>query len=425
MNKFTSSILIFLSVITILFSGCQSEQHPSPLPYAEINQIQIDKPQQIEVMDYDINNDNPVQKDSIYINYNRKPLNLTLPLYVHAGRYFLPLKDTLAYIDSNIDVDLTNKRCLKLGDIDYISLFDLTKMLGLIVDWNTKSKTVSLYTGDTPVMPAVKPVKGKPALVRLEDITAFGDAIADPNELVYFKAIADYFYSNAIPFSVAWVPRYVNPDRNIDNDLAATYSIYNISFVFTLDYFIDRGGIIGLHGYTHQFGKKASIADIEFGPGVNENDSSTRKRINMAISSAKALEIPIGFFEFAHYSATKRQFLIAEEYFDYIYQHPYNRWVNKVVSHQNNGRLVKYISTPLEYLNSKKNVSPFLESINSLGDSSIASFFFHPHLDYEFIKVSRDTSGRPSYYYAKDSLLHQIVDTIRKKGYTFVSPSEL
>ena len=408
----------------------------------------------VSVLDINQGITSPVQKDSISLAYGGKPIGLHHALYLYQGRYYIPLKDVITgmggkyssqnnivHIDFSglvIEIDVSNniytkdsnqcsfyKQLISDKEENYISLFDLTKMLGLISDWDINGKIISLFTDARPIKPVEQPSTGGTAVVRLEDVFCGSGEYAVPDQLVDLRVIADYLYSKSIPFAVAWIPRYKNPPEDLDNDLANEYSLFNIDFVYTLDYFIDRGGTIGLHGYTHQSGKSVSVAGIEFGDGVNDSESATRKRIESAISSAKSLGIPVGFFEFPHYSGTDLQFKIAEEYFDYLYEHPLRVYNSKVVSRINNGRTVKYIPTPLDYVDSKDDMGKMLGKINALGKTSFASFYFHPHLDYEYVKISKDETGRPVYSYSEDSLLHQIVNAIEKKGFRFVKISEL
>ena len=78
-------------------------------------------------------------------------------------------------------------------------------------------------------------------------------------------------------------------------------------FVYTLDYMLDRDGLIGLHGYTHQYGKTVSIEGLEFhapyGNGVNipATEEYAQERINLAKEAAQNLDIPYAFFEAPHY----------------------------------------------------------------------------------------------------------------------------
>lgn len=57
--------------------------------------------------------------------------------------------------------------------------------------------------------------------------------------------------------------------------------------MYTLDYFIDRGGIIGLHGYTHQSGAEVSIDGIEFDETRNNDESIIRERVQKLFNVQK------------------------------------------------------------------------------------------------------------------------------------------
>jgi Uncharacterized protein conserved in bacteria (DUF2334). len=64
----------------------------------------------------------------------------------------------------------------------------------------------------------------------------------------------------------------MNPAKGIDNDPSTQLSMHNTDFIFTLDYLIDKNGLIGLHGYTHQQGNEESADGIEFNSKINSSE---------------------------------------------------------------------------------------------------------------------------------------------------------
>jgi uncharacterized protein YdaL len=92
----------------------------------------------------------------------------------------------------------------------------------------------------------------KRALVRIEDV----GADASPTRL---RAIADYLYSKHVPFSVAVIPFYVDPNGTYNNGVPVQRHLYQSSGVVNaLRYMQARGGTLLMHGYTHQYSNVAN-----------------------------------------------------------------------------------------------------------------------------------------------------------------------
>jgi len=85
------------------------------------------------------------------------------------------------------------------------------------------------------------------ALIRIEDV----DPTCDPTDLT---RIADYLYSQDVPFQVAVIPMYANPlgveNGGVPEEIRLSESPEVVS---ALQYMVARGGQIILHGYTHQY----------------------------------------------------------------------------------------------------------------------------------------------------------------------------
>lgn len=393
--------------------------------------------------------------DSIKIRFEGNDLNLTLPVYVHINRYYMPLTEIMdktggtilqdggsikitsnnrsANIDTALKTISAGGKEYKLkGDvilsdgITYITMMDLVRALDLKTDWDLNKKTISFFynRGKNISEPSLK--SGKAALLRLEDITAAyggGDHYTDADKLEKLRIVSDYIYCRGVPFHIAWVPRYIDPRRNSkqDNDLSNKYSMYNADFLFTLDYMLDRNGIAGLHGYTHQYGNSISIGGTEFGDKATSSNQYAEDRIKLAISAAKKLNIPYAFFEVPHYWAAPNQFIVMEKYFDTIYEHYPGIYSHKAMEVKSGDRIIKYIPAPLEYIRDRDDVAKMPARLDSLGSNGLGSFFYHPWLEFQDIKITRDASGYPSYAYSDSSILHQLFKVFESKGYKFVS----
>lgn len=398
-----------------------------------------------------------LNKDDIKIKFEGKNLDTTLPVYVENNRYYLPLTEIVERLEGEIikegdivkislngneisintkDNNFTindktrnlKKKLMISEDIVYISMFDFTRILNLKTDWSLDNKTIAFFkkrekidkkeVGDSP----------KTALIRIEDIGVSKNyRYVNEETLEKLRIVSDYMYSEGIPFHVAWVPRYMDPKRNEDNDLTKENNMYYSDFLFTLDYFEDRGGLIGLHGYTHQAGDDASIEGKEF---ANPKDPKsytkefTEERIKEACDTAKKLDIKPYFFETGHYAGSDDNFRVIEKDFDYIYQ-PKKDGTKYIASVKNENRTAKYIPAYLDCIDGKQDTDNMLNKINKLPADVMASFFYHPNIEFEDIKITKDDTGYPTYTYSEESTLHRVVKLLESKGYKFKKITDL
>jgi uncharacterized protein YdaL len=90
------------------------------------------------------------------------------------------------------------------------------------------------------------------ALMRIEDV----NPTTSPEAL---RAIADYLFSEGVPFLVAVVPVYEDPSGQYNSGIPMQRSLSKEpEFVEALRYMQARGGQILLHGYTHQYNSTAN-----------------------------------------------------------------------------------------------------------------------------------------------------------------------
>ena len=273
------------------------------------------------------------------------------PVYAEDNRYYMPLAELIediggtitigdagVHLDVNntgVDIDTTanqysvnahifnlKKKVVVADDVVYISLFDLQKMLNLKVAWDEENGIIDLFWNRDTLVGDKQPLGGKTALVRFEDVTsAQSYRYSSAESLEKLRIIFDYCYARGIPMQLGWVPRYIDIEKGIDNAPAEDYSIHNANFIYTLDYFADKNGLVGLHGYTHQYGNEVSIYGTEFDGQYNTSESSIIERLQYANDDAHKLDIPIVFFETPHYAATRSQKSIMAQYFDIIYEY--------------------------------------------------------------------------------------------------------
>lgn len=402
---------------------------------------------------------NDLNISDVHLNFEGKELNLALPIYYQNNRYYLPLTELVSKLNGKSEImestlliemdgvsivlDANNKLFIKDGSAHklkkrpvmmendiYVSMFDFSRMFDLKTDWNVEDKVISLYWRHDKLTPKEVPPSDKVALIRLEDVAA-SPYYSKPENLEKLRIIADYLYSENVPFSVAWVPRYVDPTASppVDVDLSTQYSMTNADWVYTLDYLIDRNGTIGLHGYTHQYGKARSVTGAEFhtdsgeGTRIPSGDQYVQVRVNASIEAARKLDIPYGFFEAPHYAISGNQLKVVERNFDVIYQF-YPGAPDKVVEKKRRNRVTKYVPTTLSYVRGK-DIEAMIGKIDGLKPGVLGSFYYHPFLEFNDIIIMKEPDGYPSYSYSETSGLHQLVRAFYERGYKFSSIDEV
>ncbi|HUB91693.1 MAG TPA: DUF2334 domain-containing protein [Dyella sp.] len=292
-----------------------------------------------------------------------------------------------------------------------------------------------------PNMPA-----RKRALVRIEDV----DAEDDPTQL---RAIADYLYSKNVPFSVALIPYYVDPNGFYNNGVPVSIHLYQAkTLVSALKYMQARGGVMMMHGYTHQYSNidnpytGVSGDDFEFytahidasnsvifdSPVPVDSMSWAQGRITAGFQEfSKAGLIPPTIFVPPHYAASAIDYAVFKTQFEAMSQrdlyaigwcpngacgtgtpdytriygqfYPYlvrNVFGSVVLPEQlGDVELVEYNNNPPRF------PADILYSANcnTVIQDSVQSFFIDPTLDISYLK--------------------QIVEGLQAMGYTFVSVS--
>lgn len=475
--------LIYSLLLVILFIlGCSNKITVKP---DDLDLKGTNEDMNISSIDYNNFKELNLEKDNIILKINGKTFNFNLPIYIDKNRYYLPLNEIIdnfngeikkvediLYLNINnikysIDTldntvkcpndEFTLKENLLTNDnnIYYIGFSDLSNMLNLYTRWDKDNKVINCRMNSNETLEnntfynhddnsnttnteikdnnikenknsTISENKSQIALIRLEDICATGQNYAKD----YFenlRIIGSYLNYKNIPYHIAWIPRYINPSLNIDNDPLTKNTFELAEMVYTIDYLNTHNGIIGLHGYTHQFAEFESGVGFEFGR-YEPSNKVFREKIEKAIETAKYLDIPIGFFEAPHYEITPEQNKIAEEYFRILY-YPFNDYgtdkadlTKPQVSPYNGSSL--YISTPLDYI-AEGMEEECLDRIRNASGETMGSVFFHPVLDNRFILLSENENRWPVYSYDGDSFLKRLVGILERNRYRFVGIDEL
>lgn len=384
------------------------------------------------------------------VNYLNMPLNLSNPLYISTGRFYIPFEETISKMDGKLSetetgyiVNLNNreytfskmteeinpKTFIKVNNINYISLCKFLPKFGFVPVFNSKDNIIDIFyekiNDDLNKQNTNISENSKTAFIRLEDIMADGkdeNAAYTDEGLEKLRIISDYLSERNQKFYIAWIPLYKNPAQNSENDLTKTFDTYNASFLYTLDYIIENGGKIGLHGFTHQWKDDKSSVGFEFGKDTPFSEQECVDRMLKAKEIARDLGFKQSFFEFPHYSATSNHMRYAEKYFDVIYQQcmtsKTNGYIEKIT--KSDGKVVTYIPTPADYLHSRYSLNELIDRMNSnKKDGLLLSLFFHPNIDFEFIGVQTLESGVRTWYYPEYAPLPTIVNETLKDNYTF------
>lgn len=285
------------------------------------------------------------------------------------------------------------------------------------------------------------------ALVRLEDI----DPTYDTTTL---RNIADWLYSQHVPFSFGVIPEYLDPNGYYNNGTPQTVKIAkNTAFVTTIKYLQSHGGTMVDHGFTHQYGKVANPYtgvtgdDFEFfrahldgtdqntsnviydGPVAEDSASWAQNRVNQAkkLFTGAGLTAP-SIWETPHYAASATDYKVFASSFPTKYERGlyYAGQLSggPIDSSRYIGQFFPYVCTdvygqkvlpedlgnyePQAYNGHPPRLPADLvheADLNLAVRDGFASFFYHPYLGLD--------------------ALQQIVTGIQNLGYTFVAPTSL
>lgn len=392
--------------------------------------------------------DRPVtQVYGVTLNILNETKITNVPILLKAQRYYIPLNficDKLNYTidtsaneillyDNDNKISLTensynkNSRTGSLrGNLInsngsyYISISDIEELFNLTAIFDFKNNSISLVDSNVK-SPETSSIlyTDKIALIRLEDFGCGGNYSVDKNQ-TKIKCMANLLYSQRIKFHVSWIPRFVSPPDNIDNDLLTNDNIANVGFVNLIDYLINKGAEMGLHGYTHQHGDEISGKGEELSKDINNTEAEARSVIEKGIDTANALNIPISYYESPHYFDTELQKKVIADYFQFIYE-PFNGAENMNIYKFNDHNL--FVPTPLGYVHDSDS-SSIIDGLNNKNHDTLHSFYYHPFLELKHINFNTD-NNKLNATFDDSSPLQEIVNAINSNGYVTVHIDEL
>lgn len=365
--------------------------------------------------------------------FNYELLNLDKPMILVNGRLYLSsLEISKIFSSDENSIDLIDKSNLLFPSINYsntsyVSVNDISTQLDL---WAVFSDTgVMLYsTYELWQMPeeTLAHTDAKMACFRFEDIMAepTEDSFFNHYGLEKFRYMGSWLYERGQSYSIAWIPLYINPILNIENDLLTNFNLYNADFIYTLDYLVANGGEIGIHGLTHQSGDEISAVGDEFGASTIFSLDEIKERMLRALDISNQLGYDAKFFEFPHYAITPEQLLIAESIYPAIYQQfpTTGEQSGKLEWIDRNGYKTLYIPTPADHVLNKHDRENALNRIKNVPSNQLVSLFFHPYIDWLYIGCSTDDDGKRIMTYSWDGVLPDIYSLITERGFSFETP---
>lgn len=375
----------------------------------------------------EFNNNEVNELKDIKIIINGKIIDSKNNFYEYKRRYYISLDSIQEYNIKLTDAIISNLRgeIINLNEKKYISINDVENILNCKSNWDAKNKEIYLYNKEEN-LPKVNNLSSKDnskvALIRLEDVSCSGEE-SEVESINKYKIMIDMLKTNNIKFHIAWIPRYIAPDSRIDNDLTKENTFVNCDFINLLDYIINNGGEIGLHGYTHQIGDSTSGAGSELTIFDNRKESEVRMVAENAINTANYLNIPYSFFESPHYHSTRSQQKILEEYFDVLFE-PYAGYWNlrPIISLSNKSTI--YMPTSLGYVKDEDG-SKMVDKINNRLSTDCGAMFFHPYKELAYIDITGMKSGKIEFKYREGSPLYNISVALNNNNYNTIYVSEI
>lgn len=428
--KIKAALVLTVFVLSLILSGCAGAEEGSPvvpLPTgprptapksAELapTELTAPEPEDALTMRYDLYFADE-KLDAQAICYRNRPYVLPESLSVCLNG------ETLRYQTEEL-----RHPHWQTKDGEYISLADAAVLGDLEASFDEDTETIRLYrraeasqsAGAARTAPADE---AHTAYLRLEDIKAdFGlNGRFTHENLLKLRVLGDYLRDRTDAFYIAWIPLYVDPPHDIVNDISEDLNFYNVDFVYTLDRLIGCGGILGLHGYTHQSGDEVSAGGFEFGEGHEYTMEALLDRFAKAEAICAKLDYTYAFFEFPHYDATPFQREVASAYFDVCYQqlpdvYPLGRIETVTV----NGHSCRWIPTPADYVYGREDLSGILDRLTkSKNDGQILSLFFHPALDNDAVEVRAEGDAMYLSYNEQTGLLAAIIRLVDSWGCRF------
>ncbi|WP_246183408.1 DUF2334 domain-containing protein [Paenibacillus methanolicus] len=286
------------------------------------------------------------------------------------------------------------------------------------------------------------------AMLRLEDIEPGGE-YGTPEGLGKLRAVLDELDSLNIPFHMTVISRSIHEEddgtwteRGIDDHSPDAFTARFIRLLQTAQ---KRGAVLGMHGYTHQYGSETRDDDNHISglarefkvPGADETfePGYAAERIERSLEAFRKAGLTPAFWESPHYKDTREQEEVFRSYIGVLYEPDlYSirtfRDFNVYESMNTYGGITNgsvYVPAPLGYLTDDASVDRLLKKTD--GYDGLASLYFHPFLEFKHLEAATDEQGQtmyrdglPVYRYRSNepTLLHRLVAGLSGQGYRFI-----
>ena len=428
--KAKAALILTVFVISLIFSGCMGLEECSPVVPLPTG------PRPTAPLSADAVPTEPVvltPEDALTTRYDLyfagKKLDAQVVCYRNRP-YVLPQSLDACAEGGALQYQVKNLRHPRLQTSagEYIALADAAVLGKLEASFDEKTEAIRLYRRAEDSWP-VEAVRTAPvdeahtAYLRLEDIKAdFGlNGRFTHENLLKLRVLGDYLRDRTDAFYIAWIPLYVDPPHNIVNDISEDLNFYNVDFVYTLDRLIGSGGILGLHGYTHQSGDEVSAAGFEFGEDHKYTMEDLLDRFVKAEAICAKMNYTYAFFEFPHYAATAFQREVASAYFDVCYQQlPGVSTLGRIETVTVDGHSCRWVPTPADYVYGTDDLPGITERLTQSKDKGqIISLFFHPALDNDAVEVRTEGGAMYFSYNEQTGLLAAIICLVDGWGFRF------
>lgn len=241
--------------------------------------------------------------------------------------------------------------------------------------------------------------------LRIEDVSV----LRSPKRL---KEIADYLYSEKVPFIIALIPAYINPNN------ATEVSITDYpELVEAVKHMVERGGTVVLHGYTHQYYKSETGEGFEFWDAFEDRPLNVNYADYVRDRVIKGIEVclenglyPLAF-EPPHYAMAQEGYAELKKYFSTVIgqiQTTDRRFTTASPPYEirNTKRFNRFLPESLGYVagDGSTGVKEILDNAAKLllvrdADTGV---FFHSYMDMEYLK--RIVEGLKSLGYVFEDL---------------------
>ena len=236
----------------------------------------------------------------------------------------------------------------------------------------------------------IKEFKEGEIFVRIEDVHPFRDT-------ENLREIADYLYSENVPFIIALIPTYVDSETQTINTLDMMPE-----FIETIKYMQAKGGTVILHGYTHQLGEEEisgegyEFWDIENNVPIHE-DMETYIRDRVLSGLRLCIEngiYPLGF-EAPHYAMNIDGYEVLKKYFStYVgqFQNNNEKFATSTFPYiiRDSDAFNILIPENLGYIDKDDifTIEKIKENFEKLSmvRGYTGGFFYHPYLDIDYLK---------------------------------------